>query len=103
MSRRATPIIRTPGNDLRDEIAEVQGDLRRIQSEARAANDWKRELAVLDRRVRLIEVRLKDLKDQVVNQLNVNFDLDNATAEKMSVAFLAKQRLLKQNGDEDGE
>jgi hypothetical protein len=102
MARKIMP-IRTPGNELRDELSEIRGDLQRIQGEARLAGDWRKELAVLDRRLKLVELSVKELRDNSTNVALVNFDVSSATAEKMSVAFLARQRLLKLNGEKDGE
>ena len=97
---RQTP-VRNLGNEISGEIFEIKADLIRLQTEARAVKDWKKELACLDRRVRLVECLLRDVRERQTNILAVNFDVPPEIAEKMAVAFLAKQRLLKENGDVD--
>ncbi len=67
-----------------------------------AAGDWKKELAVLDRRLKVVELRLRETREYNNTILSVNFDVDPQTAEKMAVAFLAQQRTLKANGESDG-
>jgi hypothetical protein len=94
--------IANVGNELAEEIRDLKDDLRRLQGEAFLAKDWKKELAIIDRRVRLLEVRLRELREHSTNILSVNFDVDTKTAEKMATAFLAKQRHLAANGESDG-
>lgn len=92
--------IRDTGSELVAEVFEIRTDLARLQAEARNSGDWKRELAVLDRRMRLVEMHLRDVRERVTNSLHVNFDLDQKTTEKMATAFLARQRLLRDSGEE---
>jgi hypothetical protein len=96
--RQAVPIT-SLARELGDEIVEIKADLQRIQAEARTVGDWKKELAVLDRRLKIIELRLRETRDYNNNVLSVNFDVDAKTAEKMAVAFLARQRQLRDSGE----
>lgn len=98
--QRQVVAITSLARELGDEIVEIKADLQRIQAEARAAGDWKKELAVLDRRLKIVELRLRETREHNNNVLCVNFDVDPQTAEKMAVAFLAQQRTLKASGGE---
>lgn len=91
------------GNELAAEVAQIKDDLERIQREARNAGDWKKELAVLDRRLKLVELRLREAREHSINIMSVNFDVDSKTAEKMALAYLAQQRTLKASGESDGK
>jgi hypothetical protein len=95
--------IKTLGSELRDELAEIRGDLQRIQAEARTDKDWKKELAVLDRRLKLVELHVREVREHSTNVMQVNFDVSAKTGEAMATAFLARQRILKANGERDGE
>jgi hypothetical protein len=97
--RQLAPIT-SLGNELAAEIVEIKGDLVRLQQLARESGNWRMELAALDRRLKLIELRLREVRDYHTSILNVNFDVDSKTAEKMAVAFLARQRQLRENGEE---
>src|SRR5262245_31335812 len=99
MSRPRQIVPSALGNELALEVAEIKADLRRLQNSAREAGDWKKELLVLDRRLKLVELRLKEVREYSTNILSVNFDVDTKTAEKMATAFLAKQRQLRANGE----
>ncbi len=57
---------------------------------------------MLDRRLKVVELRLRETREYNNTILSVNFDVDPQTAEKMAVAFLAQQRTLKANGESDG-
>lgn len=103
---RNKPVVRpiaTLGNELRDELVEIRADLLRLQGEARAAGNWQKEMACLDRRLKLVELRVREVREHSVNVMAVNFDVDSKIAEKMSVAFLARQRMLKAKGEPDDE
>lgn len=91
------------GNELVAEVIEIKEDLERIQREARNAGDWKKELAVLDKRIKLVELRLREAREHSISVMSVNFDIDEKAAEKMALAFLAKQRTLKAAGESDGQ
>ena len=95
--------ITSLGRELGDEIADIKMDLARIQTEARTAGDWKKELAVLDKRIKLVELRLREAREHSINVMSVNFDVDSKTAEKMALAYLAQQRTLKAAGESNGD
>jgi len=86
-------------NELQAEIVEINTDLARLQKLAREAGNWKMEFGVLDRRLKLIELRLREVREHSLNVMNVNFDVDTRTAEKMALAFLARQRQIRDNGN----
>ena len=101
MARHQISPITTLGTELGEEILEIKLDLVRIQKDAREAGDWKKELAVMDRRLKIVEMRLREVREHSTNILSVNFDVDEKTASKMALAFLSRQRLRETNGGPD--
>lgn len=100
MGHKRLPHPTTLGAEIVDEVLAIKADLKRLQEVARAAGSQVSELAVIDRRVKLVDTLLRDARDHSTNILNVNFDLDPKVAEKMAVAFLARQRQLREAGEE---
>src|SRR5437879_6426622 len=100
--RQIVPIT-APGNELHAEIVEVKADLARLQRQARESGNWKMEVAMLDRRLKIIELRLREVRDYSTNVMQVNFDVDAKVAERMAISFLARQRELRENGELDAK
>lgn len=90
------------GLDLHTEIATLKSELMQLQEQGRESGDWKQELAIFDRRLRLLELQAKlSGETKPEHQTNVlNLNLDPKTAVRMAETFLARQKFLKNKRDQ---
>ena len=97
---RRTSVPVSFGHELSTELVGIKEDLNRLQRDARQSGNWKAELAVIDKRLKICELQLKEAREHSTNILAVNFDVDAGTAEKMALAFLERQRQLTASGEQ---
>jgi hypothetical protein len=89
--------------EIRGKLAELDAELRAMQEQGKAKGDLRLELGAIDRRLRLLELQLKELtaaraaavpaEPSTTNNV-LAISVDPKTAERIASAYLLRRQLL---------